>query len=299
MSPNYPASTRSATASFETLQKANDELRHRPGGLTILDLPDELLLYVLELAEDTAIMSPGLRERTEVVQNIRLVCRRFCALGSRLLVRRVQVALDEQSLAHLDEVSRHPGISKGVRIVEIHLGFYNPSLSDFSRFLSYHADALESRANEFEYDSPDWETAGEMTQNARAVVSTLRRLAIESPNELSADDQAARRSLLEIHQEYLVRLEKQNSSQWRRHYLQTVNTAVSKMPFLRGLHFSDDHSRFYEPSMVTGDRVWDSLCRRMLHRTAAWEARKIPTPTARLLLHYRLVRRCPASRRIA
>ncbi|KAM7196947.1 hypothetical protein V8F33_005829 [Rhypophila sp. PSN 637] len=90
--------------------------------LTILDLPNELLLEIFEWVEDFNINYRDTSRRLERrnprdindIRNCRLVCRRFNAVSSQLLVRIVRVALTERSLTRFEEISRHPVISKGV-----------------------------------------------------------------------------------------------------------------------------------------------------------------------------------------
>jgi len=96
-----------------------------------LRLPDEVLLKIFGLVEvleyDTEaklVMADRNDDTIADIQNCRLVCRKFRDLASEVLVRVVRVDIGRPSIAKLDEMSRHPGISKGVRSVRICQGIY-------------------------------------------------------------------------------------------------------------------------------------------------------------------------------
>lgn len=99
--------------------------------LSILDLPDEILLEIFEHVENFDLDGGPLpysyndRGRKDI-KNTRLVCQRFCDVSSQLLVRVVRVYFNEASLARLDEISRHPTIAKGVRAVGVVLNSTPP-----------------------------------------------------------------------------------------------------------------------------------------------------------------------------
>ncbi|OAA72654.1 hypothetical protein LEL_08438 [Akanthomyces lecanii RCEF 1005] len=115
--------------------------------LSIMNLPEETLLGVLELVEgfDPDLpVSYGMSEGRRDIQNVRLVCQRFCELGSQLLVRRVRVSPNEASLAPLRAVSRHPTIPRGVRAVRVGLQFETSALGDLGTFFSHlHTEAQD------------------------------------------------------------------------------------------------------------------------------------------------------------
>ena len=81
--------------------------------LKILDLPDELLrLIFLHVRGRTTISELAFYDfsggNVEQVKKLRLTCKRFCENSSHLLMFYVKVEMTSESLAHLDEVSRHP-----------------------------------------------------------------------------------------------------------------------------------------------------------------------------------------------
>jgi len=86
------------------------------------------------------------------VKNLRLTCRRFCDNSSHLLMVYVKVAMTPQSLARLDEVSRHPTISKGIRAIKIPLGrhFDAGIVHDIRAFAHYQASRLRGKIETWE-----------------------------------------------------------------------------------------------------------------------------------------------------
>ena len=86
----------------------------------LLDFPDETLLEIFDYFdfdydshEPHAVAWFGECEDYYPIHNIkslRLVCRRFCALASGLLVRDAHLDLSRESLARLQEISCHPVI---------------------------------------------------------------------------------------------------------------------------------------------------------------------------------------------
>lgn len=224
--------------------------------LNIQDLPDELLLEIFELmeADDVSFSFPIYGPDTKDIKNSRLVCRRFCDVSSQLLLRHVQVGFNETSLAHLEEVSRHPTIAKGVRSVEVVLHFYSYSFPDLEGFLSYHADGLEKEVNSLEHAkrSEVWkywlsrintteETVLKVIAEGTAIISTLRRLASadHSDGGYSEDDKGHRERLGAIHQQYLNLLTNQESMIRSGKFSRVVNSAMARMPGARKLELKD------------------------------------------------------------
>jgi hypothetical protein len=249
--------------------------------LNILDFPHEMLLSIFELAElaGVGVFCVSNWNRADM-RNIRLVCRRFCAVSSQLLVRDVLVNFDEASLAQLEEMSRHPTIAKGVHSIRIRFYLYNRSFLDFERFISHHADILTAREEQeiiiFDPASPSFgEHAFQKFAKAKAaVVSTLRRLASADPDDSgqyhSEHDNDHRTHLRKIHQQYLVLLENQESLIGSGRFSRTVGSAMARMPRARKLEFRDwdfNCSRGLKRTRL-GDDIWATLYDRMLQPTS-------------------------------
>jgi hypothetical protein len=89
---------------------------------------------------------------TESIKQVRLTCRRFCNTSSHLLLDYVPVCLTRESLAHLDEVSRHPLLSKGVRAIKFSVvPYYDAVLAnDIHAFATYRASKLRESVDSWE-----------------------------------------------------------------------------------------------------------------------------------------------------
>lgn len=134
---------------------------------TIVDLPAEILLRIFEIVKSTSPneipnlvyskyhprftsthavraqfdldpIKPGHHVEDKSIQAVRLTCRRFCNMSSHLLLTAVNVSMTRSSIARLDEVSRHPLISKGVRFMQIHVTWFS---SEKSAYLGVFATA--------------------------------------------------------------------------------------------------------------------------------------------------------------
>jgi hypothetical protein len=130
--PNLAALQNSLRGSFD--EYARPLIRQ----LHIFNLPEELLVKVFEdvrgnFDEDNHKYSD---HGVKSIQRLRLTCRRFCDASSHLLLHQLQISFTTSSLDRLDEVCRHPTISKGVRALKIDAAFYDPdpaqSLREFT-----------------------------------------------------------------------------------------------------------------------------------------------------------------------
>ncbi|KAH6623439.1 hypothetical protein F5144DRAFT_539596 [Chaetomium tenue] len=258
-----------------------------PKSSKVLDLPDELLLGIFEHVENFDFNAqvvqrhePGMVD----IQNVRLVCRRFCNVSSQLLVRSVRIGLDESSLVRLDEISRSRGIAKGVRAVRVVLDFYNPSFTNFDLFISNQADQLqrgvEWLSDEMEMGSIkgiSQQTASQMIDSRLAAKSTLRRLQVApgdpDNSEYSVDDHLRRVHLEEIQKRYLLLLEKQTSLLNSGKFVNIVSSAIARMPCARALEFSERNPDGKSEELMTpeGD-VWEILFRFILQPMTSHDA---------------------------
>lgn len=116
---SYPGTSQS-TDHWQVVQSEPQSLR-RVGNL---DLADELLLSIFDHVADSAD-----------IRNIRLTRRRLCSTSSHLLLDCLNIHLTASSLARAKEISCHPTISKGIRVLHISLRFTS-HLSRASKFRS-------------------------------------------------------------------------------------------------------------------------------------------------------------------
>lgn len=164
---NSTISELAAVGSSQSLLQAATNKRNRPKPLEIFDLPDEVLSRIFEFVrggkriyeKDLHFVEWG--PSTESIRHVRLTCHRFCETSSHLLLDYIPVCLTRQSLAHLEEVSRHPLLSKGVRAIKLSLNPYYDAVhaNDIQAFAAYNASKLRETV---EY----WETVQSNFQNA-------------------------------------------------------------------------------------------------------------------------------------
>ncbi|KAK0644006.1 hypothetical protein B0T16DRAFT_494919 [Cercophora newfieldiana] len=112
---------------------------------TMLDLPNEVILEVMRFSIETNRHGQPVFDH---IKNCRLTCRCLSDAASRCLLPVVTVEISPASLARLEEISRHPLISKSVRTIRIHLFMYDKSASSsFSLFVASCSSrlGLESR----------------------------------------------------------------------------------------------------------------------------------------------------------
>ncbi|EAQ86788.1 predicted protein [Chaetomium globosum CBS 148.51] len=241
-SPNN-RKTMSIPENCPKLDAAYELSRPYPQNLTILDLPNELLLEIFDhfIVLDSEFPLRGwdcpCGEGFESLVNTRLVCRRFCELASQKVIPVVSIALDEEhSLKRLEEISHHPTLAKGVRVIRICPLFYAPAFTDFSRYVSYHAKVISHYANpDYIYKSnpeQDPSVVDEMIANAKAIASFLERLASPDYNigghgEREEED---REWAVELHQEYVARLKRQELLVTSGKFSRVVASAMARLP---------------------------------------------------------------------
>ncbi|KAM7196946.1 hypothetical protein V8F33_005828 [Rhypophila sp. PSN 637] len=142
--------------------------------LGVLDLPNEVLLKVFKFLENFQIDWAYIRGKSnwsgnrdkQSIKHSRLVCRRFCDLSSQFLVRLIRVTPDVESRSRLEEISRHPTISKGVTDIWLALNFHSPNLDDFQRFTSYLLDVVDAHSSR----DNRWPSFSSFKENLRRVL---------------------------------------------------------------------------------------------------------------------------------
>ncbi|KAI1130041.1 hypothetical protein F5Y10DRAFT_263620 [Nemania abortiva] len=112
------------------MSHSDERVRPRTRRLSILNLPNELLIAIFGFRKGpTGLCELSYHEPlpdVSDIKSIRLTCRRFCETSSHLLLHALPVYITRPSLARLDEVSRHPTISRGVRLIKLYLDpFYD------------------------------------------------------------------------------------------------------------------------------------------------------------------------------
>jgi len=241
---------------------------------TLIDLPDEILLEIFSHLDN--IIPLGLRpyslwHSSADIKALRLVCRRLSDIASHLLVRVVHLDLhSESSLKRMEEISRHPTISRGVHVISVNLMFYNASFIELENFLSYYADDTENNINMYEearlweLNNASEEVAAQFISQGKELVATLHRL---SSGERSDEDERHASHVNVTHQKYLELLQQQDSLLQSDSFYRAVGSAIARMPCARSFVFDDGHIRISgggQIRMVPGADIWENLRSRML-----------------------------------
>ncbi|ROW01041.1 hypothetical protein VSDG_02855 [Cytospora chrysosperma] len=205
---------------------------HSPSQLNILSLPDELLVEIFETVKlykpANGARNVSFASSSGDIANTRLVCRRFAACSSHLLVHHVRVeGMNPESLERLEAISRHPTIGKGVRIVRLVAKFYTPRLAnDLRQFAAYavntafaaafrYKEAFEEEERQVDMDDPEEverigrreEECAEVMENVRAVLKTWCRAGIDQTEDVTGSSNAD----LDKPDEAYVTLQRRNS----------------------------------------------------------------------------------------
>lgn len=120
----------------------------------ITELPVEVLCIIFAYVEGgidyTSLCAFDLLQHNisklrdiQSIKNVRLTCKLFSNASARLLVRMLRLDISKESLEHLDRVSHHPTISRGIRVVCVNLHHYSSTLAEHQvEFATYALDTL-------------------------------------------------------------------------------------------------------------------------------------------------------------
>lgn len=280
-----------------TRQTINEAVRPFLRSLKILDLPDELLRHIFlwvrggtftsEVPFNDWILTEieGFDEWVEPdvnqVKKLRLTCRRFCATSSHLLMSCVRVGTTPQSLARLDEVSRHQTISKGIRRVEIFLGYHFDAdiAHDIRAFAHFQANKLRWTIRMWEIDvrGPLSSSKTEILQKAIDRGTTIAE-SFEDAAQDGLDENRPEHIMLREAQEcYRPQYESQMLLQ-RGPFAQAIVSALLRMPTATRLSIQDDGIRaisrpnpFYELVHPEDLEDVDTLQRKLQAPIFSWE----------------------------
>ncbi|KAI1160540.1 hypothetical protein F5B18DRAFT_632153 [Nemania serpens] len=232
-----------------------DRVRPKIRPLNILDLPDELLIGIFDYVKGRTgiyglyFFDYPLGDVTAIT-NTRLTCRRFYETSSHLLVHHIRVDMTRSSLAHLDEVSRHPSVSKGVRAITLHLGpFYDRFLAhDIRAFAAYRASQLRLSIENWENtidlqiygDDPVEVFQGAITKGV-ILAESWERLAARGIDTNSADHLM----MSSAHQQYIQLYE--DLTEISASFAQAIASAIKRMPTASWVTIDDQNAlEFYK-----------------------------------------------------
>ncbi|CAJ2505595.1 Uu.00g129890.m01.CDS01 [Anthostomella pinea] len=209
-----------------------------------MDLPDELLMQAFghlqtEATADTPIHCLDMCSSPEI-KNVRLTCRRFRDTSSHLLIRFVPVEMTPVSLERLEQISRHPTISKGVLAVRVILHFYDEPLAhDFRLFINYQGSTSRG-------DKPGTEDLGANTERELAIAigtgATMHELWQSLWDDPSEGTELGHQALCLLQRAYHIYQERYEAQQKLCQdggFPQAVATAMARMPTAVGLEMRD------------------------------------------------------------
>lgn len=283
---------------------ANAYSRSRIRSLNILDLPDELLRMIFEKSRNRMVTSehyffvpdPSSWDGIKEIKNIRLTCRRFCNTSSHLLLRHIDVCMSPSSLAHLDEVARHPLLSKGIQAVRVHLNYFSAELAtDLTHFITlatmHLEDSLLFSKSIFQEGCEDQpfntprEKLGPAIDKAELILEEWLEFfdaLVDSQEDQNVFDEGVAKSravagLASAHEIYRQQYFAQESVLKDGRFVQAILTAMSKMPTVRRLFVGDDFRDFkgdrfkYVKPFVDAVEDPESLAAEGTVRTLDWD----------------------------
>ncbi|KAI1075443.1 hypothetical protein F5B20DRAFT_559734 [Whalleya microplaca] len=265
----------------------HNRVRPKLRPLKILDLPDELLIRIFDyLKADTHIYELyifhwGFNPAGDI-KNLRLTCRRFYETSSHLLLHYVNVGMTRSSLAHLDEVSRHPSVSKGIRFIHLSLGpFYDSVLAhDIQAFAAYRASKLRQSIVAWER-AVNWHDCGKIPIEVYQGAITKATPLAESWEELATqgiDMKCADHLIISrAHEQYLQLYENQKNISSS--LAQAIASAMTRMPTATWVKI-DDQNIYDDSGWAIGSfrlkdfDETDSLLKKLLSPVEWSDARK-------------------------
>lgn len=269
----------------------NKRVRPTLRPLNILDLPDELLMQIFKHVKggsDKRSLYFFNFDPSEVkeVKVLRLVCRRFRDTSSHLLLRFITVNMTMQSLAHLEEVSHQPIISKGIRAIQVVLSFYDSVLAgDLRDFATYQASRLRSAILSWQSSVDSQDLLSKPSEKLKTFYRTAiaRALPIaESWEEVAANnirEDCVNYKLLQRAHEQYKQCYKDTATLRQGMFVQTIASAMAKMPTATWLQIYDDDP---QGSSVEGKNIFprdvnnhELLLHKLLFPMTSWEEARV------------------------
>lgn len=262
--------------------------------LHIFDLPDDLLRMIFQ--EVAGSFKNGyfiiLRSDCRSIMSCRLVCHRFHDTSSHLLLHTLDVSITDASLDHLDNVSRHPIISRGVRSLHIcfslfgsfgahsfreciiecaimmrqSLGEYKKMLRMSQRFQTQFCDPRLSDCVNDEGLLTGLSIPHRLEQGSN-ILDSWKRYIVAGSSEQNGDEHVA--ALHQIYERYKQLLNDQRALLQNNTFLRRIVTAVARLPTIVDLSFHDEayRSRDYR---LTGLSLIDEVVKHDLLMPSRW-----------------------------
>lgn len=278
-------------AGFKRLLESNESLRRRwrivhmaawratVRPLKVVDLPNEVLAMIFAHFEDVPAPRIQVDDASSddtpfpsadlgSIKNIRLTCRKFCDAGSRFLLPLVDISFTPSSIQRLEEISSHPNISKGVRIIRIYIGTYSPEIANPARFCTEIISKLATLKFEFQVEASrvqkEVEEACRMIgippkpkslkikglqmalAEAQDVIQTLHRTRRQHGLPVASYDRFERKlssAIAKAHEEYQRKVLEQKDLVGDFNVHASIHAAIRKMPSVQRLCITNSSVR--------------------------------------------------------
>ncbi|KAH8743443.1 hypothetical protein F5883DRAFT_592959 [Diaporthe sp. PMI_573] len=279
----------------------------------ITRLPDEVLIEVFEYLRGKFDLERDKYPTSGIdnIKTLRLTCRRFSDASSHLLLHHLDVAITTSALEHLERVSQHPTISKGVETLKIHAAFYNPaparSLQEFTRQFvgtlhgDQHKDSHEicRHMDPFNFmyhtESSSWfkdqclTLASNLINKLRSRTEILSSCDKYLESEVMQPDEDQNMAILcQIYRQYSHLISEQKALLEHGTFVKRVTEAVARMPTVTGLSITDEDFRLLDVMPEVPDPIYASFRERLL-TTSSWAPRVLPQLSKRpVMLLYHL-----------
>lgn len=256
--------------------------------LKVVDMPNELLTKIFANFEDVpvpqiqidsapfddSLTSPDLAS----IKSIRLTCRAFCEVASEILLPLVTVSFSRSSLRRLEEISNHPTISKGVRLIRFNISPYSSWLTNPLSFFDAAATRLANlhtmfgshagkthcemtetlRTSGFPAGTRSWAISGlDAAQEMAAAISKAIQTVIlpegfESVVPLDPFETRIRIAISRAHEEYVKRYSEQQNLFKDHDFHAKIVSSIRRIPSIKRISITDLHGRHWHRIFKTG-----------------------------------------------
>ncbi|KAK2601406.1 hypothetical protein N8I77_010860 [Diaporthe amygdali] len=260
--------------------------------LKVVDLPKELLTLIFSNFQDIHAeqVSPKAFPSDEQlklpspdvdsIKSVRLTCRACCDVASQFLMPLLDISLTQSSLQHLEQVSKHPTISKGVRTLKMNTNTYSPVLAnDRGRFYETTVYRLRELRRMFDHEATETERevvkdcrligicakpkhckmrgldmAQEETQDVMMALEKLRNQDIHTTMSLDPFETKISKAIAAAHEEYGRRYLEQKSLTQDGQAYAYISAAVRQMPSVHELIIDHQSTCHWQNAFKSG---WD------------------------------------------
>ncbi|MBE3048970.1 hypothetical protein IMZ48_42025, partial [Candidatus Bathyarchaeota archaeon] len=166
------------------------------------------------------------------IANARLSCSELRDAADEFLVANLVVSLDQASLNRIDEISRHPTISRGVHSVIVTLDYRPKELAEsLDLFVEFRARQMKALLTQI--PGPQSARLDGLVAQERAWMNEVN--AVEGPE--SQEDTEERQFIREAHTEFKRQHEEQYRLVHSGSFIRELTASISRMPRFKTLRF--------------------------------------------------------------